>query len=1004
LKIAPGDCGCGVPEAKIDVYPDADGDGFGDATAAPIEVCENAIPSGFVAIAGDCNDANADINPGASEVCGNGIDEDCSGVADDGFGRFATVFVDDDWALLANGTDPDGAGPAIAIGCDAFASIQSAIDAVASGSSVQIAAGIYAESIVIDRPMTLAGPHAGVCAAELLDRGNEAIIRPAVNAPIGGILVYVTASGVTLDGLTLDGDNPSIGGGELVDGIDVNAAHAVGNGTFDDGLKPFVAIDDLVVRNTIIAHFNDIAVLLYNTSGNGIVSDGNRIECNRLHAIRGINSLGFQRIAVLLYDDTYAAVDDNTMTSVSIGVQTGNNYQAKAPTTVASISRNSIDFDAVGIWHNLHYQNASTFTIADNTLVSIGDKQVDQPYGLYISSILDAVSVVVTNNDISDSFDGVRLWNNPTSNFVTIDGGLLTNNFLGVHITNFDPVYREAAATSVVVKNLTILGGAPGNPRGIFLDGSGSLNAMSAEVTNISARGFEEGVAVEGDSASLYLHNNPLGITENNNGVVIFEGKARIETSNLSGNFVSGAFMLAASRVDLGDCNDTNFTGLGSSIGLNDLTGYDGITAWAVFNQNFFNFSDVLAENNFYGFPSPVADLDDVIFDDTDAPIVSTVFASEAGDSDGDGTPNCFDLCPTDPLKVAPGTCGCGVADTDTDGDGTPDCTDGCPSDPAKIAPGICGCGTADTDSDGDGTPDCNDGCPSDPAKIAPGTCGCGFADTDSDADGFADCVDGCPTDPAKSSPGVCGCGVPDADSDGDGTLDCEDGCPADPLKVAPGACGCGVTDTDTDGDGTADCNDLCPLDPLKTAPGVCGCGIADGDTDGDGTLDCLDGCPLDPLKTTPGVCGCGVPDVDSDGDGAIDCIDLCPTDPLKTAPGICGCGIADDDSDGDGVADCNDICPGYPDTVDCNENGVPDGCDIHVNGTSDDINQNGVPDECECLGDLDASGTVDGADLAILLGAWGACPGCPADLDASGVVDGADLAILLGSWGLCVN
>jgi hypothetical protein len=90
-------------------------------------------------------------------------------------------------------------------------------------------------------------------------------------------------------------------------------------------------------------------------------------------------------------------------------------------------------------------------------------------------------------------------------------------------------------------------------------------------------------------------------------------------------------------------------------------------------------------------------------------------------DADGDGTPDCVDGCPNDPAKIAPGACGCGVADTDTDGDGTADCVDECPDDPAKIAAGACGCGVSDADTDGDGTPDCNDGCPNDPAKTAPG-------------------------------------------------------------------------------------------------------------------------------------------------------------------------------------------------------------------------------------------------------------------------------------------
>ncbi|MCA9285875.1 MAG: endonuclease/exonuclease/phosphatase family protein [Phycisphaerales bacterium] len=49
--------------------------------------------------------------------------------------------------------------------------------------------------------------------------------------------------------------------------------------------------------------------------------------------------------------------------------------------------------------------------------------------------------------------------------------------------------------------------------------------------------------------------------------------------------------------------------------------------------------------------------------------------------------------------------------------------------------------------------------------------------------------------------------------------------------------------------------------------------------------------------------------------------------------------------------------------------------------------------------GDLDGNGTVDGADLGLLLGAWGSCPGCDADLNGNGQVDGADLGQLLGLW-----
>ncbi len=54
------------------------------------------------------------------------------------------------------------------------------------------------------------------------------------------------------------------------------------------------------------------------------------------------------------------------------------------------------------------------------------------------------------------------------------------------------------------------------------------------------------------------------------------------------------------------------------------------------------------------------------------------------------------------------------------------------------------------------------------------------------------------------------------------------------------------------------------------------------------------------------------------------------------------------------------------------------------------------------CEADLSDDGTVDAADLAQLLGAWGSNPGHPADLTGDGSVDAADLALLLGAWGSC--
>lgn len=55
----------------------------------------------------------------------------------------------------------------------------------------------------------------------------------------------------------------------------------------------------------------------------------------------------------------------------------------------------------------------------------------------------------------------------------------------------------------------------------------------------------------------------------------------------------------------------------------------------------------------------------------------------------------------------------------------------------------------------------------------------------------------------------------------------------------------------------------------------------------------------------------------------------------------------------------------------------------------------------CNCPFDADLDGDVDGADLAVFLGAWGTNQ-CPYDVDHNGNINGADLAVFLGAWGNC--
>ena len=69
--------GCALQEW----WRDADGDGYGN----PFDHLPSCSqPLGYVAMAGDCDDLNPSVHPGAIETC-NGHDDDCNGLVDDGF-------------------------------------------------------------------------------------------------------------------------------------------------------------------------------------------------------------------------------------------------------------------------------------------------------------------------------------------------------------------------------------------------------------------------------------------------------------------------------------------------------------------------------------------------------------------------------------------------------------------------------------------------------------------------------------------------------------------------------------------------------------------------------------------------------------------------------------------------------------------------------------------------------------------------------------------------------
>lgn len=83
--------------------PDADGDGFGAMDGLVLH-CPAA---GYTLDASDCDDSDFTINPGAEDVCGDEIDNDCDLNADEDCGPACPCAVNPDWTEALESGVPD---------------------------------------------------------------------------------------------------------------------------------------------------------------------------------------------------------------------------------------------------------------------------------------------------------------------------------------------------------------------------------------------------------------------------------------------------------------------------------------------------------------------------------------------------------------------------------------------------------------------------------------------------------------------------------------------------------------------------------------------------------------------------------------------------------------------------------------------------------------------------------------------------------------------------------
>ena len=208
-------------------YEDADGDGYGNPEVSQVDTSQ---PYGYVTDNTDCNDNNAYINPGMTEIIGDWIDQNCNGMIDE---------------IQVPGH---------------YSTIQEAIDASSDGDTVLVDDGAYVENIKFN----------GKAVTVKSDNGAESTIIDG-NAS-GSVVTFSSGekSGSVLDGFTVTNGSAEYGGGIYCSSSDPTITNCIVRSNASEGI--YCKYSDSKIINCTIRN-NIGAGILCDYYSSTIISD-----------------------------------------------------------------------------------------------------------------------------------------------------------------------------------------------------------------------------------------------------------------------------------------------------------------------------------------------------------------------------------------------------------------------------------------------------------------------------------------------------------------------------------------------------------------------------------------------------------------------------------------------------------------------------------------------------------------------------------------------------------
>ncbi len=443
-------------------------------------------------------------------------------------------------------------------GVDAFSTIQGGVNAVATGGTVEVDAGTYAESITITKPLVLLGAQAGndPNARSIGFTGGKA--SPAsesiITAPIvdpsdaSNDLVHVDASNVTINGFVVDGNNAAIAdqsAATSVNGVNTDSRRAIET---ENAAGTLINASSVVIEYNVIQNFSQRGVELANAGDTAAATSGDIVTQNVIS--------NFGITGVLMAFNAYGSVTHNTIVApdnADAGIMVQDYTDNTATPSAMDVSNNSVTVgqdNFGGIWVNLfHPTVATSLTLNTNTVnaASAVTGTDGLTFGIYLSSInTTGPTVSLSGNQVGSGGGqfaaGMALWNLPTGTPVSVSGGSVGNSVVGIDLDNVDPNFGGGDSTTVSVSNVSISGATTGIRVGAI--GSGVAGNMKLNLTGGTLTGNITGIEVQAAStgsfsASLNLQGGTT-VTGGTTGLQIDGENALITGNTLSNTSFSG--------------------------------------------------------------------------------------------------------------------------------------------------------------------------------------------------------------------------------------------------------------------------------------------------------------------------------------------------------------------------------------------------------------------------------------------------------------------------------